>query len=436
MNVNLPTEALLRRIEALRIKVRRAGLENMIHDSIGGSVSAPELAEQLECEFYSDYFVLAVIHAQANPMHRHTVWTQTMPEPPKPAPPQGGALVYYSDAAWDTAAEVLEAALAPQNHFELFRADRDIGVLVNPKTQFISEGRMADGSYYAELVSRLEAALLHLDERLDFKSSATVSALHRERISLREMYLEAKNTYDYSWNLTGAIHTYPELCASPVSPEEQKEISALEQEFMGDINHLLFFEASLVLDRILQKQFYHAVPLGEITVAVTARLRNVFAVLEFSVGMDQATALEMEELIAKVAQSVSVPELQDRIHDFFAGIADFSPRQPMKKGAQILEYIESNFKNPALSAQMICDRFRISQTYLSKLIKRETGQGLVDRIHDIRVQHAKSLLAETSLTVEQVALQVGFSNRYGLIRAFRSIEGISPSEYRKGRLMN
>jgi transcriptional regulator GlxA family with amidase domain len=46
------------------------------------------------------------------------------------------------------------------------------------------------------------------------------------------------------------------------------------------------------------------------------------------------------------------------------------------------------------------------------------------------VKNAKTLLANTNLSIEQVALQVGFSNRYGLIRAFRAIEGMTPSEYR------
>jgi AraC-like DNA-binding protein len=125
-----------------------------------------------------------------------------------------------------------------------------------------------------------------------------------------------------------------------------------------------------------------------------------------------------------------VPELTDRIHDFFSFLSDQSPRDSVKKSTLILEFIEANYKDPALGAQLLCDRFRISPTYLSRLIKTETGQGLLDCIHAARVKNAKTLLANTNLSIEQVALQVGFSNRYGLIRAFRAIEGMTPSEYR------
>lgn len=212
--------------------------------------------------------------------------------------------------------------------------------------------------------------------------------------------------------------------------------TGIEQEFIGDINHLMFLEASLVLDRIMQKQFFYREPLSEIIVAVVARLRNVVAALEFLVGISQEEMNEISDFVDKVALSGSVPELQDRIHDFFALISEISPRQPMKKSQQILEFIESNYTNPALSAQLICDRFRISRSYLSKILQTETGCGLVERIHDIRVQHAKRLLTETAMSIEQVAEQVGFSNRFGLLRAFKQIEGCSPTEYRNSHSQN
>lgn len=426
--------ALLEKIQELRMRVRHVTMENAIHDESDTPEPIDILAEYFECSFYSDYLLLAVVHARADMLRRPPPPLPLWEDPGRPYPLGGKPMIYYPIEALDAAEEILKDTLAPKTYYMIFRADRDIGILLNPNMQFVSEASIKNGDYYAELTSLFDVVLTKLNERLSFQNTVAISAVHHKKASLRQMYLEAKNIYDYSWNMSGTVHTYTELCASPLSPEDQKAISALKQEFMGDINHLLFFEASLVLDSILQRQFYHAIPLREITVAVTARLRNVFAVLESSVGVEQSALLEIETLITKVSQADSIPELQDRIHDFFAGLADFNPRQSMKKGPLVLEFIESNYKNPALSAQMICDRFRISQTYLSKLIKRETGQGLVDRIHDIRVQHAKQLLAETSLNVEQVALQVGFSNRYGLIRAFKSVEGISPSDYRKQQI--
>lgn len=429
--MNSEIETLQAQIQALKLRVRHVTMENAIHDEADTPESIGVLAKYFECDFYSDYLILAVIHARADRLPRPTGAFPPPDDPGRTESTPRKPMVYYPIEAINAAEEVLKASLAPKTYYMVFRADQDMGILLNPNIQFVSEASIQAGDYYRELTERFDGILNTLNEALGFQNTVSISAIHQGRISLRQMYLEAKNTYDYSWNLSGAIHTYPELCASPLSPADQRVISALEQEFMGDINHLLFFEASMVLDSILQRQFYHTIPLREITVAVTARLRNVLAVLEATMGVESSAILELEGLVTLVAQSGSIPELQDRIHDYFASLADFHPRQSMKKGMQILEFLEANYQNPALSAQMICDRFRISRTYLSRLIKNETGQGLVDCIHNVRVQHAKQLLAETSLPIEQLAVQVGFSNRYGLLRAFRSLEGISPSDYRK-----
>ena len=101
------------------------------------------------------------------------------------------------------------------------------------------------------------------------------------------------------------------------------------------------------------------------------------------------------------------------------------------KGELVLSFIEENYQNPALSAQMICDRFRISDTYVTKLIKQQTGHGLVEAIHRLRLRYAKMLLRDTDLSVAKIAEEVGFSNRHGLIRSFQKYEGISPSGFRE-----
>ena len=335
-------------------------------------------------------------------------------------------LVYYTRELLEQTEEIYQKCFLPRTGFLLFRADTDIGGLLNPDAKYVSEASIQCGDYLQELKADLVAILLEMDRLFPFRSTATLSQIWNGSADLYQMYLENKNTYDYSWNQPGNLHTYDELCASPMTPKERMDICALEEEFINDINHLLFDEAPIVLDAILQKQFQHATPLSDVTVSTTARLRSVLSVLEFSKDLSLSDLEELNSLLHMTAGVVSVPELMDRVHDFFAAIVDLSPRQHTRKGVQILEFLEANYKNPALNAQMICGRFRISRTYLSRLIKNETGQGLVDCIHQIRLEHAKTLLLETEATIEQVAFQVGFSSRFSLIRAFRDLEHTTP----------
>lgn len=415
--------------ELLRSSLRNARLENAIRSSNDEPITMDQLGKFLLYPMQSKYLAMVMLHAHADPLRRHNSGMMPYSDP---GAGQGvdQRIEYYTDEALNTVVELCRRYFAPQVNCIVFRIDKDIGILLNPLERYTIDSSVRSGGYLQGLKRRVTELIYQLDETLGFRNTAVISRIWEEHISLRKMYLETIDTYDYSWNQTGAIHTYEELCAAPMTAEDRLEISALEQEFRNDIERMLYYEAAAVLDAILKKQFYHAVPLKEINVSVTARLRNALAIAEVTPAMRNLDMTEMSTLLRYISGAVSVPELQDRIHDFFASLADFSPQNAAGKGELILEYIQTNYQNPALNAQLLCDRFRISHSYLSRLIKAETGQGLVDCIHRFRVDHAKILLRETDMSVEQVAIHVGFSSRYSLIRSFRTQEGMTPSEYR------
>ena len=48
-----------------------------------------------------------------------------------------------------------------------------------------------------------------------------------------------------------------------------------------------------------------------------------------------------------------------------------------------------------------------------------------------RVQRAKKLLAKTGVPLKEIAGQVGYCDEFAMSRAFKQIEGLSPSQYRR-----
>jgi AraC-like DNA-binding protein len=73
------------------------------------------------------------------------------------------------------------------------------------------------------------------------------------------------------------------------------------------------------------------------------------------------------------------------------------------------------------------------RTHFSKMFKLQTGLSPINFLHKIRMERAKLLLLE-SLTVEQVASSVGFSDSLYFSKQFRKWSGESPTEYRKQML--
>lgn len=98
---------------------------------------------------------------------------------------------------------------------------------------------------------------------------------------------------------------------------------------------------------------------------------------------------------------------------------------------KICDYIEQHYMDPNLSLNQLSEAFEYHANYLSKLFKDEIGERFVNYLARVRIDHAKELLMTTSLTVQDVALRVGYEHVYSFMRVFKKLAGMPPGEYRK-----
>ena len=106
-------------------------------------------------------------------------------------------------------------------------------------------------------------------------------------------------------------------------------------------------------------------------------------------------------------------------------------REHSDKVDRALQYIEENYADPGICADRIGDALGLSASYVSRLLRQKTGMGVVDYIHAARLKKAKELLATTDLSVDDIAVQVGFSSRWTLTRSFKRYEETTPGAYRE-----
>lgn len=97
---------------------------------------------------------------------------------------------------------------------------------------------------------------------------------------------------------------------------------------------------------------------------------------------------------------------------------------------QALDYMRSNYeKNLTLS--ILAEELSVNASYLSRLLKKETGSNFVDILAGIRISRAKQLLLEKGSRVTEVGSAVGYADYAYFYQVFKRMEGISPSEYKK-----
>lgn len=94
-----------------------------------------------------------------------------------------------------------------------------------------------------------------------------------------------------------------------------------------------------------------------------------------------------------------------------------------------LQYIEEHL-DEELSLTVIAAHVNFSKTYFSQLFKQSTGENLVDYIARHRIDRAKELLVNPNYKIYEVAARVGFENQHYFNRLFKSMMGITPTEYR------
>ena len=99
---------------------------------------------------------------------------------------------------------------------------------------------------------------------------------------------------------------------------------------------------------------------------------------------------------------------------------------------EIRRYVEENYTNTELSVAVIAEQFHLHPTYLSKMFKESTGEGMLDYLYGLRISRAKELLKENrNMKIEEVSQRVGFAHTRAFTRAFVKFEGITPSRYRQ-----
>lgn len=126
------------------------------------------------------------------------------------------------------------------------------------------------------------------------------------------------------------------------------------------------------------------------------------------------------------------------IHVFamlFADLASAEAEGPQRNSAliaQVEQYARSHLADD-LSLNKMATIAGRSVSNLSRVFKQMTGIGYNDYITQLRMlQAAHRLRSSTPMTLDELAVSVGFNSTSYFIRVFREHFGITPAEYRKG----
>lgn len=102
----------------------------------------------------------------------------------------------------------------------------------------------------------------------------------------------------------------------------------------------------------------------------------------------------------------------------------------------MLKAIENNMGDDSYNVDLLARDVAMSRTKLYQKVQNMLGITPTDFIRNVRLKRAAQLLAETSLTVGEVACRVGFATPRNFSTQFKKMFGVLPNEYKQDKSNN
>ena len=155
---------------------------------------------------------------------------------------------------------------------------------------------------------------------------------------------------------------------------------------------------------------------------ISSCLRNILREMEQkNPGYEDVCQAYMEILIIRLMRTTAL-----------AVPAEPQTVSTNRQCAAVRRYIDLHFKEP-LTLEQLAEEGHMNKFYLSHAFKKEYGLSPINYMISKRIEESKYLLAETDLSMSQIAQLLGFSSLSYFSQVFHRTQDISPKEYRQSQ---
>lgn len=148
---------------------------------------------------------------------------------------------------------------------------------------------------------------------------------------------------------------------------------------------------------------------------------------------------EYQSNMDRFSQSLIINQLEnllihaDRFYHRQFLTRNITNHQVLERLQQLLDdyFTEENLVEKGLpTVQFIATELHISPNYLSNLLKVLSGQSTQQFIHDKLIEVAKEKLSATSLSISEIAYELGFEHSQSFSKLFKTKTHLTPLEFR------
>lgn len=322
---------------------------------------------------------------------------------------------------------VIEEMTGVKTRGYMTEVDQMLACIINYKSQDMTEGMN-------DMISIAHEAGEFILENFRIHLMASISGIHKTFIGISEAYQEALEVMEYkrATDISDII-CYDDIKSTagnynyPIETEHQL-INCVKT---GD------FEAAVaILNEVFEKNFSKTSLSNDMLKCLmfdlVSTMLKTLPEVNASCG---ASFLNDLNIMKRLMGCSKVQDMKHQMTGILKEICTYihSNRKCKKEHLidNITEFVEHSYQDANLSVSSIADRFQLTPTYLTKLFKEQTGEGLFDHITRIRMEKAMKILKNQEYSIKDVAEMVGYYSSTAFIRTFKKYEGVTPGLYKE-----
>ncbi|MDR0709591.1 MAG: AraC family transcriptional regulator [Spirochaetaceae bacterium] len=220
----------------------------------------------------------------------------------------------------------------------------------------------------------------------------------------------------------GDIHIIPPYVPHCLAPQQGANFEIIEVEFLPDfiLPDFIYIEPFLVTESDIRPRINLSGPDQDLAETLLTDFQEEYQMREdMYLLMVKAILLRLLTLLSRCSlKSEGFGELTD----------SFVRRRRSIERA--LAFINKNFSSP-ITTEEAADVAMMSVSYFSSMFRAFNGKTFTEYLNDLRVRKAMERLKKTADTVTDICFETGFTSIPTFNRTFKSVAGLSPSQYRK-----
>ncbi|GGD89230.1 helix-turn-helix domain-containing protein [Paenibacillus nasutitermitis] len=271
----------------------------------------------------------------------------------------------------------------------------------------------------------------------DYRISVTISfgSSFNSLSDTSRSFEEARRAMDYAAasGSDGNIIWYQEIWKETTTyyyplDQEMRLLSALK---VGETT-----EAKRIADQIFVQNFAERGLSAEMAQQLIGEIKGtILKLIDQKAIPDPDESELLKNRTVQMVLSEGIDQVRSELEEIIEQIGDLIVRKKNEKENEtvsaIRQAVEARFGDANLSMYQIAESVGRPEKYISQLFKEQTGEHVSDFLEKIRIKHASALLFDSVMTIDEIALQVGYNSSHSFRRAFKRVQGVSPSLYRK-----